>query len=186
MSNRIKIIIIIAILIVVILLTVLVLIPNFTGSISNNTAIEAEKQNYQQLKTQLENTIGVKNEYYLLNAEYQKYLLKFPAESDISVITNELYDIADYSNVEIHSIDYSAESMDLEKEKMKFNKIVADVIIMGSYYDVINFVNIVEKMPRIAKVLNVMMQSTDDNYESLNAYIKIEIYSESKTINIGK
>ncbi|MEA2015621.1 MAG: type 4a pilus biogenesis protein PilO [Actinomycetota bacterium] len=186
MSTRIKIIIIVAIIIVIILLTVLVLIPNITGSIGNNTAIEAEKQNYQVLNNQLEESVAVKDEYYLLNAEYQKYLLKLPSESDISVITNELYDIADYSNVEINSIDYSEESVNLEKEKMKFNKIISDVTIVGSYYDVINFVNVIEKMPRIAKVSNVMMQSTDDNYESLNTYIKIEMYSESKTISIGK
>ncbi len=186
MSVRIKIIIIIAILVVIILLTVLILIPNFTASISNSTAIEAEKQNYQTLEAQLEETMLVEDEYYLLNAEYQKYLLKLPMENNISVITNEFYDIADYSNVDIHSIDYSEGSVGDKEGEMKLNKIDADVIIVGSYYDIITFINVVEKIPRISKIMNVMIQSTEDNYEDINAYIKIEMYSESKLINISK
>ena len=122
----------------------------------------------------------------MLNAEYQKYLLKFPEENNISVITNEFYDIAAYSGVEINSIDYAGESIDLEKENMKFNKTTADIIVIGSYYDVISFVNVIEKMPRIAKVISVMVQSTEDNYEYLSAHVRVEMYSEWKTIYVGK
>jgi Tfp pilus assembly protein PilO len=186
MGVRIKIIIILAIFVVIVMLTVFVIVPNFTGSINNRTAIEAEKQNYQMLRSRLDETMLVQDEYYLLNAEYQKYLLKLPSESDISVITNELYDIAAFSNVEIHSIDYSEEYVEIKNQKMEFSKIIADVIIVGSYYDVVNFVNVIENMPRMSKILNVMVQSTDDNYESLNAFVKIEMYSEVKQINVGK
>ncbi len=182
MSFRIKIIITVAIFLVIVMLAVFVLVPNFTGSISNRAAIEAEKQNYRMLKSRLEETMLVQDEYYLFNAEYQKYLLKLPAENDISVITNELYDIAAFSNVEINSIDYSEKYVEIEKEKMEFSKVIADVVMVGSYYDVVNFVNVVENMPRISKVLSVMIQSTDDNYESLNAFVKIEMYSEVKQI----
>jgi hypothetical protein len=39
-----------------------------------------------------------------------------------------------------------------------------------------NFLNTIEKMTRIVKVNNLVFQTTEDDYENINANINIEMY----------
>ncbi len=176
MNIKIKIIIIIAIFLVIVLLTVLVLVPNLTASIKNNASIEREKEENKALMENLNNLILVRDEYHLMNAEYQKYSLQLPTGGDNSIFTNEIYDIASYSDVDIYSINYSEKTVSEEEEKMGLVITEADLIIDGSYYDILNFINTVEKIPRIAKVNKIIIQSTGSEYEYLSANIRIELY----------
>jgi len=176
MSNRIKIILIIMILLAIVLLTVTVLMPNLFGGINKNTSIEQEKINNQSLNEQLNKLLIVKDEYNMQNAEYQKFSLQLPLDSDISVFTNEIDDIAEYSNVDIYSIDYTEKAISEEEKKMGLVIIEVDLAINGSYYDILNFINTLEKIPRIVKIQSFIIQSTEDDYEYLNSYIKAYLY----------
>jgi len=176
MSNRIKIIIIIIILLAIVLVVVTILLPNLFGVINKNTSIEQEKINNQSLNEQLNSLLVVKDEYNMLNAEYQKFSLQLPSDSDISVFTNEIDDIAEYSNVDIYSIDYSEKAVSEEEKKMGLVLIEVELAINGSYNDILNFINTVEKIPRIVKIQSFIIQSTEDNYENLNSYIRANLY----------
>ena len=176
MTIRLKIIIILAILLVIILLTVLVIVPNISSSTKNSAAIVKEKEDNITLKNRLNELLIIRDEYYLLNAEYRKYSLQLPSENDISIFTNEIYDIAQYSDVDVRSISFSEQSVTEEDEKLGLSTINASLIIEGSYYNIMNLLSAMERMPRIVKVANIVLQSTTDNYESINAYMTIKLY----------
>jgi type IV pilus assembly protein PilO len=176
MDTRLKIIIIIAILVVIILLGVLVALPNTRTGIKNSIDIEKEKEENIALKNRLNELLAMRDEYHLLNAENQRYILQLPPENDISIFTNEIYDIAGYSFVNIHSIGYSEKSPGKEEEKLGLAVIEASISLEGSYYNIMAFLNAMERMPRIVKVDNIIMQASSDNHEIINAYINIKFY----------
>lgn len=176
MSIRIKIILIIVVLLVTILLVAFIIVPSLNASINKSASIEKEKENNRTLNERLSNLLSIREKYHLLNAEYQKYSLQIPSENDISIFTNEIYDIANYSNIEIYSIDYSEGVVSDQEEEMGLVIIEANLIINGSYYNILNFINTLEKIPRIAKIERLVIQSSQDKYENLSANIKIEMY----------
>lgn len=164
------------ILVVIILLTAFVAIPNLSTSIKNSAAIEKEKLDNKTLNEKLGELLLSRDEYNLLNAEYQKYLLQLPSENDISIFTNEIYDIAEYSNVGIYSIDYIEKKASEEEEGLGLAIVEADLILQGSYYNIMNFINTMERMPRIVKIENLIIQSTEEKYDNLSAYVKARLY----------
>ncbi len=180
MSSKVKIIFIVAIFLISVLLVVLFIIPNLSTSIKANTAIEKERENNKAFNETLKELLLLRDEYYSLNAEYQKYSLQLPSENDISVFTNEIYDIAKYSDVAIYSIDYSEKSSAAdEKEKEPERTIIeADLILTGSYYNIINFIKTMERMPRIVTIEDIIIQSTESEYANLSAYITAQLYYE--------
>jgi Tfp pilus assembly protein PilO len=176
MDIKLKIILIIVILLLIILLGIFVVFPNFTSGINKNNEIQNEKEKNTALNTRLDELLLTRDEYYLLDAEYQKYSLQLPSENDISIFTNEVYDIANYSNIEIYSIDYGESSVSEEDEKLGLSVIRANMVIEGSYYDIINFLSALERIPRIIKIDDLILQTAEDNYESITANIRIRLY----------
>lgn len=181
MSSKVKIIFIVAIFLLSVLLVVLFIIPNLSASIRTNAAIEKERENNKAFNETLKELLLLRDRYYSLNAEYQKYSLQLPSENDISVFTDEIYDIAKYSNVAIYSIDYSEKTSatDEGKKKPEETIIKADIILQGSYYNIINFIKAIERAPRIVTIEDVIIQSTEDEYENLSAYITAQLYYKS-------
>ncbi|MDD5622075.1 MAG: type 4a pilus biogenesis protein PilO [Actinomycetota bacterium] len=179
MSNNFKIVLIASIFLLSVLLVFLFIVPNLSANTEISTAIEKERQDNKAFNETLKTLLSVRNEYYALSAEYQKYSLQLPSDNDISIFTNEVYDIANFSNVVIYSIDYS-EKPDIGKEEEKSGKttIEANLILQGSYYDVMNFVRTIERMPRIVIIKDIIIQSNEDDSESLSAYITAELYYE--------
>lgn len=179
MSNNFKIILIVSIFLLSILLVFLFIVPNFSTSMATNTAIEKEKQDNKTFNETLKALISVRNEYYALSAEYQKYSLQLPSDNDISIFTNEVYDIANFSNVVIYSIDYSDKS-NVEEREGESGKITIEtnLILEGSYYNIMNFIKTMERMPRIVIIRDIIIQSNEDDSDSLSAYITAELYYE--------
>lgn len=179
MSNNFKIILIVSIFILSVLLVFLLIVPNLSNSTETSIAIEKERQDNKTLNETLKSLLSIRNEYYPLSAEYQKYSLQLPSDNDISIFTNEIYDIANYSNVAIYSIDYKDKS-NVEEREGESGKITmeANLILEGSYYDVMNFIKTIERMPRIVIIKDIIMQSNEDDTGSLNAYITAELYYE--------
>ena len=179
MGYRIKILFIAIIFLASVALIILFIIPNLSSSSRINAEIEEEKENNKTFNEELKNLLLVRNEYYELNAAYQKYTLQLPSENDISIFTNEVYDIAKYSNVTIYSIDYAGISPDVEKGKEpEFDIIEADLILAGPYYNIMNFIKTIEKMPRIVIIRDIIIQSTEEDYEELDAYITVQLYNK--------
>ena len=177
MSNITKIIFIIIALIAIALLLILYIVPNLSASIETGKAIETEREENKAFMERLGELLLERDEYNALNAKYQKYSLQLPSENNISIFTNEIYDIAKYSNVVIYSIDYVDIPVEVEKEKEpEFAIIEADLILAGPYYNIMNFIKTMERMPRIVIIEDIILQSTEDEYENLSAYITAQLY----------
>jgi len=176
MSIKLKIILIIIILLLIIILGIFVVFPNASSSINKTSEIQNEKEKNKALNARLDELLIIRDEYSLIDAEYQKYSLQLPSENDISIFTNEVYDIANYSGVEIYSIDYSDGAANEEDEKLGLSLIRANMVIEGSYYDIVNFLSALERIPRIIKIDSIILQTAQDNYESITANIRIRLY----------
>ncbi|MBU2562878.1 MAG: type 4a pilus biogenesis protein PilO [Actinobacteria bacterium] len=177
MSNITKIIFIIIALIAITLLLVLYIVPNLSARIETSKAIETEREDNKAFRERLGELLLVRDEYNALDAKYQKFSLELPSENDISIFTDEIYDIAKYVNVNINSIDY-AEKVTSAKVKEEPEILITEVtlVLEGSYYNILNFIQTMEKMPRIVTIEDIILQSTGDEYERLSAYITAEIY----------
>ncbi len=175
MSNTVKIIFIVVFFIASVLLLILFVIPNLSTSIEASVLIEAEKENNKIFIDRLDELLLIRDEYNVLNAEYQKDSMQIPSENDISFFTNEVYEIAKYSSVSIYSVDYT-EKIIIGEDKEEQELINVDIVLEGSYYNIVNFIKTIEKMPRIAVIENIVLQSYEDNYERLNAYISAKLY----------
>ena len=175
MSNIVKIILMIVFFVISVLLVILFIIPNLSTSIEAGAAIELEKENNSALIKRLGDLELVRDEYNALNAEYQKCSMQIPSENDSEIFTNEIYDIAAYSGVVVTSVDYV--DIVAEEEEEKTEEIIeASIALEGYYYNIINFIRTIEKMPRIAIVENISLASTEDEYETLTAYINTKMY----------
>jgi len=179
MSNNIKIILIVSILILCVVLVFLFIVPNLSTSIGTNSAIAQEREDNKTFNEMLKSLLLTRNDYYALSAEYQKYSMQLPSENDISIFTNEVYDIANFSNVVIDSIDYSDKSSVEEgEEESGKTTIEANLILQGSFYDVMNFIKTIERMPRIVIIKDIIIQFNEGDPENLSAYITAELYYE--------
>ncbi|MBE3092571.1 MAG: type 4a pilus biogenesis protein PilO [Actinobacteria bacterium] len=177
MSNITKIIFILIVLIAIALLLILYIVPNLSKSIETGKAIETEREDNKAFMERLGELLLERDEYNALNAKYQKFSLELPSENNTSIFTDEVYDIAKYANVNIISVDY-AEKVTSLKVKEESEILITEVILSleGSYYNILNFIRTMEKMPRIVIIGDIILQSTGDEYERLSASIIAEIY----------
>jgi Tfp pilus assembly protein PilO len=180
MTTRVKIIIIVAILAVIILLSVALITTGVFAVAKNSAELEKEKENNITLKSRLNDLLIVRDDYNLLEAEYSKYSLQLPGENDMSIFTNEIYDIAGYSDVNIKSINYSEKAAYKGEEKRGLSIVEASLTIEGSYYNIMNFLNTMERMTRIVKVDSVVLQASEGNYENISGNISIKMYYKTK------
>lgn len=178
MSNITKIIFIIIVLIATFLLLILYIVPNLSESIKTREAIKMEREDNKALRERLGELLLERDEYNALNAKYQKFSLELPSENDISIFTDEIYDIAKYANVNINSIDYTEKSASVKvEEETEILITEVSLVLEGSYYNILNFIRTMENIPRIVTIEDVMLQSPgDEYYERLSAYITAEIY----------
>ena len=117
MSNTIKIILIIVFFVINVLLVLLLIIPNLSANTVASMAIETERENNRSNINRLNQLILVRDEYNTLNAEYQTYSMQLPSENDISVFTNDIYDVAKFSGITINSVDYAEQALGGEEEE---------------------------------------------------------------------
>ena len=179
MSNITKIIFILIALIAIALLLILYIVPNLSESIETGKAIETEREDNKAFMERLGELLLERDEYNALNAKYQKFSLELPSENNTSIFTDEIYDIAKYANVNIISVDYAEKVTSLKvKEGPEMEILITEVTLAleGSYYNILNFIRTMEKMPRIVTIGDIILQSTGDEYERLSASIIAEIY----------
>jgi len=175
MNSRIKIIFIVVFFIASVFLLILFIIPNLSSSLEASSLIETEKDNNKVLLNRLNELLLIRDEYNVLNAEYQKCSMQLPSENDLSFFTNEIYEIAKYSDIIIYSVDYM-ERTAAEEDKEEQKTISVNIILESSYYNIVNFIKIIEKMPRIAVIEDIVLQSYEDDYKKLNGFVGLKIY----------
>ena len=185
MSRIHKVIFIVLITLIIIFVFVLIDLPVFTDNSKLVGSINVEKQKNSELESKIEWLVSIKEEYHNLNAAFQKYSTELPDETDMSVLTDEIYNVAKYAGVEIYSLDFIEIEEPREKEKDEkesFGIIGVNLILEGSYYKTLSFLNTLEVMPRITKIKDIMMQSTEEDYENLTAYVVAEVYFDKTTM----
>jgi Tfp pilus assembly protein PilO len=177
MSNITKIIFILIALIAIALLIILYIVPNLSKSIETGKAIETEREDNKAFMERLGELLLERDEYNALNAKYQKFSLELPSENNTSIFTDEIYDIAKYANVNIISVDYAEKVTSLKvKEEPEILITGVTLSLEGSYYNILNFIRTMEKMPRIVTIGDITLQPTGEDYESLSVSITAEIY----------
>ena len=177
MKNLYKIIIIVAVFILSIFILLLIVRPVLMRSGSHIAQLTEEKAKNITLNSELDNYVSARDDYYLINAEYQKLNMELPEKSDLSILTNELYEIARYTNVEIENIAFEESKIgeeDLRKTPVKEIKI--DMVLQGSYYEILNCINTMEIMPRLIKVEDVAVQTSGGDHDNLLAFIIAKTY----------
>jgi len=177
MKNLYKIIIIAVVFILSIFILLLIVRPVLTRSGSHIARVTEEKAKNITLNSELDNFITARDEYYLLNAEYQRLSMELPEKSDLSILTNELYEIARYTEVEIENLSFDETKID-EKElrKTPVKEIKIDLVLKGSYYEILNYINTMEIMPRIIKVEDIVVQTSGSSYNDLLAFVIVRTY----------
>jgi len=177
MRNIYKIIIVVLVFIISVFLLLVIVRPALLRSGSHLARITDEEESNISLNSELDSYLKDRDQYYLLNAEYQKLAMELPDKDDTLTLTNELYEIARYTETEINSLTFTEEKIaedDLKKTPTK--EISIDIVIEGSYYEILNYINTIEIMPRIIKVENIIMQSPTEDFNSLLAFINAKTY----------
>jgi Tfp pilus assembly protein PilO len=178
MKNLYKIILIVVVFILSILVLLLIVRPALTRSGGHIMRLTEEKERNKTLNSMLDSYVTARDEYYILNAENQKLNMELPEESDLSILTNEFYEIARYTIVEIQNISFIEILID-EKElkEIPVKEIEIDLVLQGDYYEILNYINTMEIMPRFIKIEDVMIQKANDlEQEDLLAFITAKTY----------
>lgn len=181
MKNIYKIVVIAFIFVISVFLLIIVLRPALIRSGSHLVRITEEEQKNLELNAELDSYLSDKDQYYLLNAEYQKLIMELPDENDVTVLTNELYEIGKYTEVEINSLSFS--DVGIAEEELRntpAKEIAIDLVFEGSYYAILNYINTIEIMPRIIKVENVIIQSPTGDHNNLLAFITAKTYFKNE------
>jgi Tfp pilus assembly protein PilO len=177
MKNLYKIIIIAVVFILSIFILILIVRPVLTRSGSHIARLTEEKAKNITLNSELDNYITARDDYYLINAEYQKLNMELPEKSDLSILTNELYEIARFTVVEIENLSFNEAKLNEEDLKTTPSKeITIDLILRGSYYEILNYINTMEIMPRLIKIEDVMAQTSGNENNDLLVFVIAKTY----------
>ncbi|MCD4670196.1 MAG: type 4a pilus biogenesis protein PilO [Actinomycetia bacterium] len=177
MRNIYKIVIIASIFILSIFILLLIVRPVLVRSGSHLARLAGEEERNNSLNAELDTYVKNRDKYYLLNAEYRKLAMELPDGDETLLLTNELYEIARYTEVNISNMVFTESKIDeAEITKTPVVEITIDVILEGSYYQILNFINTVEIMPRIMNLENVFMQAPSSDFNELLTYITVKTY----------
>ncbi len=132
---------------------------------------EEENVNSRHI-ARLNELVEISKEYNSLYAQYQKYLTELPSGSNVQVLTNEFYNISQYTNTEIQSINFEEV---IEKDS-NIGIIQTNLVIQGSYYDILVFVKTVEIMPRSMRIIGIEISQAGEDYSNLIGVIEAESY----------
>jgi len=173
-----KIIFIVLIIIITISLFVFIVMPNFSSSTGYVYKINQERTDKSRLEADLHEFLAARDKYHMLNAEYQNLCMQLPHDIDITVLTNEIYDIARYADVDIQYIDFADKTIaDTEDENEKnIGVIESNLILEGSYYQILSFINTIEIMPRVIRIEDIAISTGEESYNRLIAYVSFESY----------
>ncbi len=177
MKNLYKIIIIAVVFILSIFILLLIIRPVLIRTGNHIVELTEEKTDNISLNAELDSYIIARDDYYLLNAEYQKLNMEFPEKNDLSILTNELYEIARYTAVDIENLSFNETKIEEEDLRITSSKeITIDLILRGSYYEILNYINTMEIMPRLIKIEDVLAQNSVSGQDELLVFVIAKTY----------
>jgi len=181
MRNIYKIVVIALVFILSVFILLLIVRPALVRSGSHLIRLTGEEERNNSLNAELDSYVENRDKYYLLNAEYRKLAMELPDGDEILLLTNELYEIARYTEVSISNLVFE-ESRIEEADIMKIPavEININIVIEGSYYQILNFINTVEMMPRIMNLENIFIQAPSSEFDELSTYITVKTYFNNK------
>jgi Tfp pilus assembly protein PilO len=141
-----------------------------------NTELVLKINENSNNKTNFENNIRslleVKSRYFILNAKLDKYNTQLPLTGNIPILTDQIYEIEKYSGIKISTINFTDLPFNTgSKIPNPINKIVVDLSMTGSYYQILTFLNTLEIMPRFIKIEKISVnanQASNDSVENVN------------------
>lgn len=177
MKNIYKILVIALIFVVSVFLLLLLVRPAFLRSSNHLIRITEEEERNSSLNSELDHYLEDRGTYYVLNAEYQKLAMELPDNDDTLILTNELYEIARYTEIGIMSLAFTESGIN-EDELMDvpLREINIELVLEGSYYQILNFINTIEIMPRIIKVENIIIQASETDFDKLLTFVTAKTY----------
>lgn len=178
MSNIIKIIVVVLVFIAIVFTAIFFLIPGVNNASSRAAALEEQKESFNNLIQEQQRLKEFVEEVNVLKARNEILSLKLPYEHDISILTNELYEIARISDIQINSIDHvEIRITDAEGEdESPINIFETDMVLQGSYYNILNYIYTLEIMPRISIIENIIIQSDNEDHEILSIFLTFRSY----------
>lgn len=178
MSNIVKIIIVVVVFIAIVFTAIFFLIPGINNATRRAAALEEQEESYNNLVREQKRLREFMEEVNILKARNEILSLKLPYKHDISILTNELYEIARISDIQINTIDHVEiqTSAAGEKDESPVNIFETDMVLQGSYYDLLNFIYTLEIMPRISIIENIIVQSDNEDHEILSVFLTFRSY----------
>ncbi len=181
MKNLYKIIIIAAIFIIAIFVILVFMRPSLIRNADLLAKISSEQEKNVSINSEIKNYLTKRENFYMVNAEYEKLSMELPIKNDLSILTNELYEVGKYTGIEIQSLTYEEvkeEGEGGQTETITVKQINIDLVISGTYYQVLNYINTIERVPRIIKIEDILVQVSGQDYENLIGYIKAKTFFE--------
>ncbi len=182
MKNLYKIIIVVVIFILSIFVVLVFMRPSLIRNNKLVNSIGSEQEKNESLNAEIRSYLTARDNFYAVNAEYEKLSMELPVKNDLSVLTNELYEVGKYTGIEIESVSYEEIKAVAGEEGQATNipvkQIKIDLVVSGTYYQILNFINTIERVPRIIKIEDILVQVAGQDHENLTGYIKARTFFE--------
>ena len=178
MKNLYKIIIITAVFIIAIFVILVFMRPSLIRNTELLDKISSEQGKNASINSEIKNYLTARENFYMVNAEYEKLSMELPIKNDLSILTNELYEVGKYTGIEIQSLTYEEIGGESQTETNPVKQIKVVLVISGTYYQVLNYINTIERVPRIIKIEDILVQVSGQDYENLVGYIKAKTFFE--------
>lgn len=138
-------------------------IPSFKFNRKVSGAIYEGRKEKVILEEEISRLTELQDNYFLFYALFEKYNTKIPLNDSTSALIDQLYEIGKYSGAKIQFIDFKEISeTDYEKNTGgQFGVLGVNIMITGSYYQIMTFLNTTEIMPRLVKIENISINLSD-------------------------
>lgn len=173
MSNKHRVVIIVIMSVIMLGIFLALIMPVLRQNSQIRFMIEEQKQANSSLTERINQLLGIKEKFTMLYAQYQKYSVELPSKSDIQVLTNEIYNIAQFAEVEIQSIRYNEVVL---KDQEQTPAIDINIAITGEYYNLLVFTQTLESMPRTITLESTELSLAGEGYPEMIALINGKTY----------
>jgi Tfp pilus assembly protein PilO len=167
MTNKHRIIIVAVIVVIMVAVFFIMLRPSIHNISSISSKIQQQKEENAQLLSRIAQLSRVKEDFSMLYARYQKYSVQLPSSSNIQVLTNDIYNIAQFADVDLQSISFG----ETITEDDKIGIIEINMVLSGPYYNILVFIRTFESMPRINRLDSIDISYSAEGYPVMTATI---------------
>lgn len=128
---------------------------------------QQEEKKYKEAETTLARLKAAKKEAPEIEAKLVVLSKRMPEEPELPSLLVELQDVANKAGIDFVSIKPSAPVTKETKDKKKYSEIPLSISLTGSFFDVVDYLYRLEKMPREIKIQTTGVATTLDAYPEL-------------------